>query len=161
MIINDIRFKIYEYLKDKKETITFAESCTGGLIAASFCEIPGVSEVFKGSIVTYSDDVKINNLNIKSFTINEYSAVSEKTAYEMAENAAKMFNSDYAISVTGYAGPSGGTKDDPVGTFYLGIYAKGNVTTIREFFPNLTRNELRNKACECAYIRLSEVIFCE
>ena len=152
------KLEIYEYLLKNNETITFAESCTGGMLASSFCEIPGVSSVFKGSIVAYSDEVKINNLKVKSFTINEYSAVSSNTAKEMAENAANLFNTDYAIAITGYAGPTGGTKEDPVGTFYLGFYCKGRVSAIREYCPGRTRNEVREFACECAFSRLAEII---
>ena len=150
--------ELFEYLTDNDLTVTFAESCTAGLLAANFCDIPGVSSVFKGSLVSYSDEVKVNNLNVKPFTINEYSAVSEQTALEMAVNAAKMFNADCAISVTGYAGPAGGTKVDPVGTFYIGMYDRGFTLVTREYLPGLTRNELRQKACEYAFMRFTENI---
>ncbi len=161
MDITATKQKLYEYLKKNNKTITFAESCTGGLIASSFCEVSGVSTVFKGSIVSYSDEVKINNLNVSKETIKAHTAVSNRTAEEMARNAAHIFNADYSISVTGYAGPDGGTDMDPVGTFYLGFYIDGKTNVIREYHPGLSRNDLRNKALECAFIRITEMIKCE
>jgi len=161
MDVNTAKQSLYEYLKKNNKTITFAESCTGGMIAASFCDISGVSSVYKGSMVSYSDEVKVNNLNVNHETIERYTAVSDKTAEEMAVNAARIFNADYAISVTGYAGPSGGTDKDPVGTFYLGFFILGKTYVVREYYPGLSRNDLRVKACECAFFRIMEMIECE
>ena len=98
--------KIVSFLRESNKTISFAESCTGGALSKRIVLIPGASEFFNGSIVSYSNNSKINILNIKTEDIKKYSVVSEKVANEMAINAMKIFNSDYSISTTGNAGPS-------------------------------------------------------
>lgn len=115
---------IARLLRQKKITIATAESCTGGMLSSVLTELPGSSEYYIGSIISYSNDIKINQLNVKKETILEFGAVSMQTALEMAENIRLKFQSDLGISITGIAGPDGGTQDKPVGTVWIGISDK-------------------------------------
>ncbi|MBD7916535.1 competence/damage-inducible protein A [Clostridium sp. Sa3CUN1] len=118
---------VAKLLCDKKLSISTAESCTGGMISSTLIEYPGISEIFKEGVVTYSNESKIKRLGVKEETLNKFGAVSEETAREMVIGIAEGLNTDIAISSTGIAGPGGGTKDKPVGLVYIGIYIKGNV----------------------------------
>ena len=118
-------------LKDHNASLALAESFTGGQIANAITDIPGASSVFNGSIVCYSDEVKINVLGVPEEMIRKNTAVSEPVAEAMALRAAKRLNSDYAISATGYAGPDGGTEETPVGTVFLGLHSTGGTEVHR------------------------------
>ena len=119
--------KIVSFLRESNKTISFAESCTGGALSKRIVLIPGASEFFNGSIVSYSNNSKINILNIKTEDIKKYSVVSEKVANEMAINAMKIFNSDYSISTTGNAGPSISDNLSKIGDCFISIASKGIV----------------------------------
>ena len=119
---------------EKKLTVTTAESCTGGMIASSIVSISGSSAIFKSSVVTYSNEMKSKILNIPLKSINENGAVSKVIAYTMAYNVLDLMNSDLSIAVTGIAGPSGGSKNKPVGLVYIGIGTKQNIVTKRYLF---------------------------
>lgn len=114
-------------LKEHDLSIAVAESCTGGLISSTLISVPGVSDVFKEAVVTYTNEAKIKHLKVDEEAIIKYGAVSEEVAKQMAIGAAKMAGSDIGISTTGIAGPEGGTEDKPVGLVYVGIYYKGEV----------------------------------
>jgi nicotinamide-nucleotide amidase len=101
--------------------VAMAESCTGGLIAARLTEQPGSSDFFLGSFITYTDEQKRRLLGIPAALLEQYTAVSEPVAKAMAEAALEKTGADYALSVTGYAGPAGGTADNPVGTVFIGL----------------------------------------
>lgn len=101
--------------------VSFAESLTAGLIAATVADIPGASNVLLGSAVTYCDEIKHRVLDVSQQTLLEHSAVSHECAREMAKGSRALYRSDIAVSATGYAGPGGGTDEDPAGTFYLGL----------------------------------------
>lgn len=131
-------------LIEKNFTISTAESCTGGLLAATFIKYPGISKAFKDGIVSYSNDAKINRLNVKRETIEKYGAVSPQTAIEMAEGVAKTSNTNIGISTTGVAGPGGGTKEKPVGLVYIGICINGQTQT-KEFRFAGNRERIRRK----------------
>jgi competence/damage-inducible protein CinA-like protein len=105
----------------KKATLAIAESCTGGLVSHFITEVSGSSNYFKGCVVAYSNDVKINLLGVKKETIKKYGAVSRHCAVEMAKNVRKKLNATCGLSITGIAGPGGGTKQKPVGTVYMAI----------------------------------------
>ena len=117
---------IINSLKERNETITFAESCTGGLIAAQFTAIAGVSSVLMGSTVTYANEIKSKWLDVKEQTLIKHGAVSKETVEEMLIGILKMAKADHAIAVSGIAGPTGGTSEKPVGTVYIGIKNKDN-----------------------------------
>ena len=101
-------------------TVSTAESLTAGMIASTIADIPGASVVLRGGAVTYCDEIKHRVLGVEQETLDRYTAVSYQTAREMAAGSLKLYQSDIAVSATGYAGPGGGTEDDPAGTFYIG-----------------------------------------
>ncbi len=115
-------------LMEQKLTIACAESCTGGMFAAALTDIAGISECFDRGIVTYSNEAKIQELGVKPETIETYGAVSEETALEMAAGIRRVSGTDIGISVTGIAGPGGGTDEKPVGLVYIGLDYKGELT---------------------------------
>jgi len=114
-------------LKEKKYTVTTAESCSGGLLAGRILNVSGASDVYREGHITYSNEAKEKLLRVKHETLETYGAVSEQTAAEMARGAAEAADADAALSVTGIAGPGGGTKDKPVGLVYIGCYVRGKV----------------------------------
>lgn len=116
--------KIVKILKSKNLMISFAESCTGGLLAAELVGVSGSSEVFSESVVTYSNEAKVKYLKVSKDTLNEFGAVSKETAYEMAEGIKNLSNADIGVSITGIAGPTGGTINKPVGLVYIGVSFK-------------------------------------
>jgi len=113
--------KIIQELTKEKQTISFAESCTGGRIAAAFTAISGASDVLNGSCVTYSNEIKHLWLNVETEVLEKYGAVSSQCVAQMLEGIQKLAKSDYAIAVSGIAGPTGGTEFKPVGTVYIGL----------------------------------------
>ncbi|NLZ33547.1 MAG: competence/damage-inducible protein A [Clostridiales bacterium] len=129
----------------KQMSIASAESCTGGLIAASLVSYPGISEVFMEGVVTYSNEAKISRLGVKEETLNKYGAVSKETAEEMAVGIAKTAKTDIGVSTTGIAGPSGGSEEKPVGLVYIGLYIKGK-TVVKKFNFNGDREQVRRRA---------------
>ena len=132
---------IKELIK-RKESLVFAESCSGGLLSSSITAIPGSSQVFKGSIISYSNDLKQSLLNIPENLIKKFGAVSEEVAETMAINAKEKLNSDWSIAISGIAGPSGGNKDKPVGLVHISIAGPNNhITNIKKIFSS-TRNRI-------------------
>ena len=115
-------------LMERGLTIAAAESCTGGLFGGTLTSVPGISACFDRSLVTYSNEAKVQELGVKEETLRQFGAVSEETALEMAEGARRAAGTDIGISVTGIAGPDGGTEEKPVGTVYIGfVYGKKRV----------------------------------
>lgn len=106
-------------LRKKKLTLGFAESCTGGLLSSTLTSQAGVSDIFLGAVVSYSNEVKQNVLGVQKETLQNYGAVSKQTVQEMAIGAKKILKTDVMVSVSGIAGPSGGTKEKPVGTVFF------------------------------------------
>lgn len=135
--------KAVNLLKAKGLTVTFAESCTGGLLGKSITDVPGASAVFHGGAITYSNDIKIKVTGVSPDTIDKYTEVSFRCAEEMAAGAARFFGADIGISATGYAGPGGGTDKNPVGTVYTGVYARGKICSYRLYYPGKSRDEIR------------------
>lgn len=136
---------ISQLLKDKKITVSTAESCTGGNVAKTLISVPGSSNYFNGGIITYSNEMKIQELDVKPGTIEKYGAVSEQTAIEMVKGASKKFNSDISIATTGIAGPDGGTPEKPIGTVWIALFYNGNIITKLIQIGNLGRvNNIEN-----------------
>lgn len=121
--------KLGEILKRKNIKISGAESCTGGMVAAEITSVDGISAVFNESFVTYSNDSKHRNLGVSLSTLENFGAVSEECAREMAEGAAARSGAGISFSVTGIAGPTGGTKEKPVGTVCFGLFFKGKTVS--------------------------------
>jgi len=129
-------------LINRKESLGFAESCTGGLLSSTITAISGSSQVFKGSIISYSNELKQSLLNIPENLIKKYGAVSEEVAQNMAINAKEELNSDWSIAISGIAGPSGGNEDKPVGLVYISIAGPNDhLTNIKKIF-NSNRNRI-------------------
>jgi len=116
-----IAHSLVKHLIEKNKTISTCESCTGGLVSASLTSVPGSSEVFGYGVCTYANEAKMNLVGVKKETLDAYGAVSEQTAKEMAAGVRKLSGSDIAVSLTGIAGPGGGTQEKPVGLVYLGV----------------------------------------
>ena len=117
----------------KKLKISFAESCTGGLLASSITSISGSSKIFNLGLITYSNQAKIKFLNVNKNIIKKYGAVSHECCLSMVNNLSKISKANINVSITGIAGPNGGTKQKPVGLVYIGV-KKGNKTQINKFF---------------------------
>ncbi|MCR9205624.1 MAG: nicotinamide-nucleotide amidohydrolase family protein, partial [Halobacteriovoraceae bacterium] len=138
-------------------TISIAESCTGGLVANRITNVPGSSSVFLSSVVAYANEVKVNILGVKSETLKSYGAVSEQTAGEMAMGVRKVIGSDISISLTGIAGPGGGSEEKPVGTVCMGIDSSLETLTKTYNFRG-DRDHLKNRFSEMALYKLLQVI---
>ena len=138
--------KIVKLLSKKKLKISFAESCTGGLLSSSITSISGSSKVFTLGLVTYSNQSKINTLKVPKNTIRKYGAVSYETCLSMVKNLNKISKTNISVSVTGIAGPRGGSKKKPVGLVFIGI-KKGNKTLVRKYlFKNKKRSAIQRAA---------------
>ena len=133
---------VLDVLASKNKTVAFAESCTGGMISSRIVSIPGASRAFVGSVIAYSNEIKIRELNTQKKTLRKYGAVSEKTAKEMAIDIRKSFDSDIGISTTGIAGPTGGTPEKPIGTVYIGLSYDNKVEVFHFHFKG-DRNRIR------------------
>lgn len=131
-------------------TLATAESCTGGLIGAAITATSGSSSIFQGGIIAYHNDVKINQLSVDPQTIEKYGAVSEAVALQMAQGCRERLNVDIAVSVTGVAGPSGGSPDKPVGTVWIGLATRDGASTTLYNFPDMSRNKVRDQTCLAA-----------
>ena len=150
----ELSLKTIKLLTKKKLTISFAESCTGGLLASTITSISGSSKVFNMGLITYSNNAKIKLLKVPKKTITEYGAVSYETCLSMVKNLSKISKSNISISVTGVAGPSGGTKEKPIGLVFIGL-KKGNKTIIRK---NLFRSKKRNLIQKAAVKKVLKMV---
>ena len=148
---------VLKLLKEKELTLTTAESCTGGMLAARLTDIPGASEVFKQGLVTYSNKAKRKLLEVKKTTLKDFGAVSEKTAKEMAKNGAFMTGADACVAITGIAGPDGGSDEKPVGLVYIGCSLKNKIT-VKEFHFQGNREKVREYAVVRALTLLLSLI---
>ncbi|GLC29869.1 competence/damage-inducible protein A [Clostridium omnivorum] len=133
-----------ELLVNKKLTISTAESCTGGMLSGRLINYPGISASYLEGVVTYSNEAKMKYLGVKEETLDSFGAVSEETAREMAEGIAKAAGTDIGVSVTGIAGPGGGTEDKPVGLVYVGLYIRGKVE-VKKLNLSGDRQKVRNR----------------
>jgi PncC family amidohydrolase len=147
----------YQAKTGKSLTVGTVESATGGKIADRITNVPGSSDYFKGSIVAYSTEVKIALLGVKKATIENYGAVSEQTALEMAQGGRKLLDVDICVADTGIAGPSGATPEKPVGLFYLGLAAKDENVSQKHVFQG-NREENKRDAAEAALNMLKQYL---
>ncbi len=148
---------ILDKCKGKGLKIACAESCTGGLLSALFTHIPGSSAVFEGGFVTYSNSLKLTLLGVHADSLAECGAVSERVAMEMAGNARKHSKADITISITGIAGPDGGTPEKPVGLVYIGISTENHAEVHKYLFKG-DRTEIRLQSVEQALNLISAVL---
>lgn len=142
----------------KKYHIAFAESCTAGLCASRLVDVACASKVLGVSFVTYSNEAKMKYLNVKKEDIDTFNVVSEEVAKNMALGVAKEANVEVGVGVTGVAGPTGGTKEIPIGTVCFGFYIDGNIYTNTIHFEDIGRNNVRKEACDYVFKRLNELL---
>jgi nicotinamide-nucleotide amidase len=140
---------IVKNLSRLRKTIATAESCTGGLIGDRITNVPGASEVFKGGVITYSNRSKQEILGVASDLLKKYGAVSEKVAMKMSYSVMKKFNSDYGLSVTGIAGPDGGSIEKPVGTVFISL-SNQETTKVEKFMFGKDREKNKIKTSQAA-----------
>ena len=137
---------IIKNLNKKKLKISFAESCTGGLLSSAITSISGSSKIFSLGLVAYSNESKIKILKIPKKTIKKYGAVSEQVCSSMAKNVSKIGKTIMSVSITGIAGPKGGTKKKPVGLVYIGIKKGNSIVVKKYFFKNKGRSYIQKAA---------------
>lgn len=152
-----MKSKVVELLIEKNLIISTAESCTGGKIASGIVDVSGASKVFGVGFVTYSNEAKMKYLKVSKETLDKYTAVSRKTAEEMAVGCKNESNADISVVTTGIAGPASDTDIEPVGTVYIGIAYKDMVKVERFVFEG-NRDEVRNKAVKKAFELVYEVL---
>ena len=149
--------EILEHLRLRKETLTFAESCTGGLLSSQVTSLPGVSDVFMGSFVTYSNRMKRNILGVPPHILSTLGAVSRPVALHMALGAKALTDTSWAVSITGIAGPTGGTDTKPVGTVCFAIVGPGFEWTSQESISG-SRIQVQQASAEFALTMLRDVL---
>lgn len=146
-----------EALRQRQQTITAAESCTGGLFLSTLTDISGSSAVVQGGVVAYSNLIKEQVLGVAHQTLLDYGAVSEPTAREMAQGVHQLIGADWAISITGIAGPTGGTPDKPVGLVYIGL-AGPAMLQVRRYLWNYDRRGNKQASVHAALEWLWDVL---
>ena len=146
--------EVSQLLWEQEKTVSTAESCTGGRIAEALIAIPGASKYFKGGIVCYTDEVKENLLGVNHDVIEEQTAVCEEVARQMVVGACRSLNTDFAIAATGYAGPTGGPKNIPIGTIWLACGNADRISTLKledDFGRDINLAIATNKALQMFY----------
>jgi nicotinamide-nucleotide amidase len=150
--------ELQNILREKKQSLTTAESCTGGLIAHMITKIPSSSDIFNGAIVSYSNDVKNKELNVENNTLTKYGAVSCEVVSQMLDGIVKKFDANYAIAVSGIAGPSGGSKNKPVGTVVIGCIGPSSEKLIDIYHFKGTREEVQIQAAKMGLQKIYKFI---
>lgn len=149
--------QVVNLLKAEHATVTTVESCTGGLLCSALVDVAGVSEVLKQAYVTYANEAKQSLAGVQEATLEAFGAVSEQTAREMAEGGAAAAKADAALSVTGIAGPDGGTKEKPTGLVYIGCCLDGRTVVRKNIFQG-SRSEVREQSVIAALELLRECL---
>lgn len=144
-------------LRDQKLTVSFAESCTGGALSAFLAEQPGVSDIFLGSVVSYSNEAKVDLLGVRRDTLTNEGAVSETVARQMAHGVRRQLKTDWSVAITGIAGPSGGTPTKPVGTVCFALAGPGFEDSRKEFFSG-ERKDIQQSSVDFVVQWLVEVL---
>ena len=149
---------IVKKLIKKKFKISFAESCTGGMLATSITSIDGASKIFNLGLITYSNQAKINILKVNKNIIKKHGAVSAECCEAMVRNLEKISKAQINVSVTGIAGPNGGTKKKPVGLVYIGVKRSNKIVVIKNIFKQKTRNSIQKASVKRALEIVSSLI---
>ena len=157
-MIKNLANKVVKKLIKKKLTISFAESCTGGLLSSTISSISGSSKTFEMGLITYSNKAKVNILKVPKKIIIKYGAVSKECCLSMVSRLNKISKTDISISITGIAGPKGGSKHKPIGLVYIGI-KKGKKITIKEnFFKKKDRISIQKATVNTSLKLVNEII---
>ena len=146
-----------KFLCDKNKTVTFAESCTGGLVAKKLTDVSGASECFECSFVTYSNAKKTKLIGVSEETLKSFGAVSWQTAHEMCEGAKKAADADIGIGLTGIAGPTGGTPEKPVGLVFVG-FCTNDLHSVFRLMLDGDRDTVRDKASDFAFYLIEKYL---
>lgn len=159
--------EIGQYLKSRGQSIAVAESCTGGLISHIITQVDGSSEYYPGSVISYNNSIKVELLGVMEETLEGFGAISEQCVTEMASGVKELMESDWAVAISGIAGPDGGTEEKPVGLVYICIISNDDeVRTFKELFEypkpakelieNQQRNYIKQQACNLALTLLRD-----
>ncbi len=152
--MQDLITRLSEELRAKKLRLATAESCTGGMIGAALTDLAGSSDIYEGGFITYSNELKTSLLGVQQQTLKAHGAVSEQTAGEMALSTLKRTDADIAISVTGIAGPGGGTTNKPVGLVYIAVVFKGRAPRIHKHLFEGSREDIRKETVKTALMHV-------
>lgn len=157
---NEIQYALVKILIKKGIKISTAESCTGGLVSKKITEISGSSEIFECGVCSYSNEIKHKILGVENSVLEKYGAVSSQTACQMARGIKELSESHVGISTTGVAGPTGGTKEKPVGLVYMGVCVNNRVFAVKgEFYKTAERENIRETAAKAVMLlALEEII---
>jgi nicotinamide-nucleotide amidase len=153
--------QIITILAEAKKTIVTAESCTGGMIAAALTDVPGSSAAFYGGYVTYANAAKSRMIHVQARLIRDYGAVSNQVARAMADGARNTARADFAVAVTGIAGPDGGSEKKPVGLVYVAVSTELATVVIEHRFGDLGREEIRKASVVAALDLVLQVLTSE
>ena len=156
--MSNLSLKIVKLLTIKKLTVSFAESCTGGLLASSITSISGSSKVFNMGLVTYSNNAKVKLLQVPKKTITKYGAVSYETCLSMVKNLSKISKANISISITGVAGPNGGTKAKPVGLVYIGLKKGSKIIVKKNLFKSKKRISIQKASAKQALKMILKIL---
>jgi len=156
--MSNLSLKIVKLLTKKKYTVSFAESCTGGLLASSITSISGSSKVFNMGLVTYSNNSKVKLLRVPKKTITKYGAVSYETCLSMVKNLSKISKSNISISITGVAGPNGGTKEKPVGLVYIGLKKGSKIIIKKNLFKSKKRISIQKATVNQTFTMILNIL---
>ena len=149
---------IVKKLNKKRLKISFAESCTGGLLASEITSVSGASKVFGLGLVTYSNQAKISVLKVNKNIIKKYGAVSPECCEAMVKNLAKISKAQINVSITGIAGPNGGTKTKPVGLVYIGVKNKNKILITKNIFKQKSRKAIQNATVKTALEIIKKIV---
>ena len=150
--------KLHKKFIKKNITLSVAESCTGGLLSSKFTRLSGSSKYFQMGLVTYSNNAKIKILKVKKKIIDKYGSVSPECCGSMVQGLSKISKSKINISITGIAGPNGGTKDKPVGLVYIGLTKRNKTIVSKNFFKKKDRKSIQNKTVEKCIKLIQDII---
>jgi len=154
----DVAQQIIDILTERGQTIVTAESCTGGMIASALTDVPGASAALYGGFVTYSNEAKSKMIYVQARLIRDYGAVSNQVARAMADGARNTANADYAVAVTGIAGPDGGSEKKPVGLVYIAVSSELATVVIEHRFGDLGREDIRKASTAAALDLVIQVL---
>ena len=156
--MNNLANKLVRKLIKKKIKVSFAESCTGGLLSSSITSKSGSSKIFNLGLITYSNKAKINILKVPKKIIDKHGAVSKECCLSMVKNLSKISKANISLSITGIAGPNGGTKLKPVGLVYIGIKKGNKITLQRCLFKNKNRISIQKATVKISLKFISKII---
>ena len=150
--------KLHKKLIDKKLTISVAESCTGGLLASNLTKLANSSKYFQMGLITYSNEAKTKILKVDRNIIKKYGAVSKECCEEMVKNLSKISKSKINVSITGIAGPGGGTKDKPIGLVYIGIKTGKYLLILENKFGSMNRSSIQKNTVREVLNKITKII---